>query len=103
MEGKFSTKYFLVGKGKETWFKTLGIGWRLVFIGILLFFVWRGITAKQTVIHNIFEEGSKPNLSQGETKKRAWWIPTPFVESYGFVETDDRSGFGMKGGCRWEF
>lgn len=41
------------------------------------------------------------------TQKRAWWIPTAFVEPYGFTEktTDDKSraGAGARGGLRWEF
>ena len=36
MEGKFNLKYFLVGTGKESWFKALGNGWRIGVIIILI-------------------------------------------------------------------
>jgi hypothetical protein len=103
MEGKFNLKYFFLGNGKDSWKKTFGYGWRLVLIGLILFFVWRGITVKQTVIKNVFEEGSNPRLSQGETKKKSWWMPSPFVDIYSFVETDDRKGIGARFGAHWEF
>ena len=105
MEGKFSTKYFFTGKGKETWFKTLGIGWRLVFIAIILFTIYRAYFVKTQTQHNTItaQPGSTVNVIQKTNEKRAWWMPTPFVDMYAFVETNDRSGFGGRAGCRWEF
>lgn len=38
-----------------------------------------------------------------EVKKRSWWLPIPFVEGYGFAESDGRTGAGVRGGGRWEF
>lgn len=45
-------------------------------------------------------------VNQTSEEKRAWWMPSPFVELYGFAEesSDDvRKGLGGKGGVRWEF
>lgn len=36
MQGKFNLKYFFIGKGKEDIYKALGMGWRLIAIGIIL-------------------------------------------------------------------
>jgi len=45
-----------------------------------------------------------PQQSQKqEVKKRPWWIPIPFVEGYGFAESDGRTGIGGRAGGRLEF
>ncbi len=44
----------------------------------------------QVVIHN-------------EPKAKSWWLPSPFVEVYSFVQTDDNKGFGGRFGARWDF
>jgi len=45
-----------------------------------------------------------PEQSQKqEVKKRPWWLPIPFVEGYGFVESDNRKGVGAKAGARIDF
>jgi hypothetical protein len=105
MEGKFNPKFFILGKGKEDWLKTLGFGWRLFAILFAVFIIYRAFFMKQQTQHNQITvgQGGIVNVQQTTEKKKAWWMPTPFVEGYGFVETDDRSGFGMKGGARWEF
>ena len=39
-----------------------------------------------------------------EEKKRAWWVPTPFVEIFGELKTDEDSPqVGTRFGARWEF
>jgi len=107
MEGKFDLKYFLVGKNqKETWLKTLGFGWRLAFIIIIGFTIYKAYFTKTQTQQNIItaKPGSTVVIQQKqEEKKRAWWMPSPFVDIYTFIETDNRSGFGGRAGCRWEF
>ena len=38
-----------------------------------------------------------------EVKKRPWWLSIPFVEGYGFAESDGRTGVGGRAGGRLEF
>jgi len=44
-----------------------------------------------------------PQQSQKQEKKHPWWLPAPFIEGYGFAESDGRTGIGAKGGLRLEF
>jgi len=58
-------------------------------------------TQNQTIIA---KPGSTVNVQQKqEEKKRSWWVPTPFVDIYSFVETNDRKGIGAKFGAHWEW
>ena len=43
MQGNFSLKYFLLGKGLPDWFSAWGSGWRIILTIILLFFLISGI------------------------------------------------------------
>jgi hypothetical protein len=44
----------------------------------------------QVVIHN-------------EPKARSWWIPTPYMRIYSFIESDSRKGVVGEGGAEWRF
>jgi len=105
VEGKFNPKYFILGKGKEDWWKTLGYAWRLAIILFAVFIIYRAFFMKQQTQNNqiMAQPGSTINVIQKTNEKRAWWMPTPFVDIYAFVESDDRSGVGGRAGCRWEF
>lgn len=102
MEGKFNPKYFIFGNGKEDWIKTLGYGWRLLVILLAVFIIYKAFRPTQ---HNQITvgQGGIVNVQQNTEKKRSWWVPTPFVDIYTFVETDDRKGFGGRFGARWEW
>jgi hypothetical protein len=54
---------------------------------------------------HVAEGGSLAYTVHQGKKERSWWVPSPFVEVYGFGEKakDDRMGVGAKGGLRWEF
>lgn len=115
MQGKFDPKYFFKGAGLEDWFKSWGLGWRLIITLIAVLFVivtiWRAYfmktqTQKQTnsVIALPFSRIEfKPEQEQKqEIKKRPWWLPVLFIEGYGFSEPG-RTGIGSRAGARFEF
>lgn len=96
--------------------KAVSIGWKIALIGLLVFFLWRGIFGKtqtqtQRLIVWPFSFSNityAPQQSQKqEIKKRPWWLPIFFVEGYGFSETtgtdNSRIGVGGRVGGRFEF
>lgn len=121
MKGRFNLKYFIKGSGGlEDWFKSWGLGWRLIVTVLVVLFVTITIyrayfmktqTQKQTA--NIIALPMShityaPVQSQKqEVKKRPWWLPFVFGEIYGFSETanigNQRIGIGSRGGLRWEW
>jgi len=120
MQGPFSMKYFLKGAGAEDWFKSWGLGWRLIVTIIIIIFIIIAIhkiffekqTQMQTQKLNVWPLSFStvtyaPQQEQKqEIKKRPWWLPIVFVEGYGFTETtgdDSRTGVGGKGGLRFEW
>ena len=43
-------------------------------------------------------------VTQQSEKKRAWWIPSPFVELFGQTDTSDKDiKVGTRFGGRWEW
>lgn len=79
--------------------------WLLLFL-VIGFTIWRAYFKPLPTQHQniIAQEGSHVTVIQKqEEKKKKWWIPSPFVEVYTFVQTDDRKGFGGRFGGRWEF
>lgn len=107
----FNFKYLIAGDGKKDWFKAWGLGWRLMITLGLLCLIGLGIYTlfpKPNVQSNTVtaESGSTINIIQKNEQKKAWWMPSPFVEVYTFVEkdnTDGRNGIGGRFGARWEF
>lgn len=96
------------------WFKVFGLGLKIFVLAmVILGVVWLKNFFFPTAPKNV----NQPNISVAEggnltytvhqgKKERSWWVPTPFVEVYGFGETDskdDRMGAGARGGLRWEF
>jgi len=77
------------------------------FAGFTIYRAYFVPTNKQVqTTHIEVTQGGTLNLQQNqkqEVKKRAWWIPTPFVEAYGFTETTGRAGAGARIGARLEF
>ena len=83
--------------------KSLSIGWKVVLIVLVIFFVYRGITAnKQKQTQQItVESGGQATIIQKQTSKR---FLIPFVEAYTMKEKEDAGfGYGMKAGLRFEF
>jgi len=96
-----------------TIFKAIKVGLILCGLAFIGFTIYRAYcmptnTQKQTTQIKV-ESGGTLNLTQSqkqEGKKRPWWMPTLFIEGYGFIETwgtESRTGVGTRGGGRWEF
>jgi hypothetical protein len=106
MTGKFNLKYFLTGAGMEDWYKALGMGWRLLLVAAIGLTIYKAYFVKTQTQRNMItaQPGSTVIIQQKqEEKKKTWWIPSPFVDLYTFVESNDRKGFGTRFGGRWEF
>jgi len=83
--------------------KSLSIGWKVVLIALVIFFVYRGITAnrqKQTQQITV-ESGGQATIIQKQTSKR---FLIPFIEcSVGQSNRYDKLETAVKGGIRVEF
>jgi len=119
-KSKFNLRYFVTGEGWKDWFKSWGLGWRLIITLLAILFVattlWRAYftknqTQSQKMVVYPFSFSTitfSPQQEQKqEIKKRPWWLPILFVEGYGFTETtgvgNSRTGVGGRGGARLEW
>ncbi len=89
------------------WVKTLryAAGIALVgFIGLTIyraFFMPTESTKQET--HIIAQPGAQVTIDQKREEKKPGLEVYPFVEGYGFAESDDRKGVGAKAGVRVDF
>lgn len=104
---KFSLIKFIASFGQFLpWVKTaryalgiLGIG----FIGLTIYRAYFMPTTKQ-VTHIVAQPGSQVTVIEEKKKEtKKLFALHPFVEGYGFAESDGRNGFGAKAGIRMEF
>lgn len=104
---KFSLIKFIASFGQFwPWVKTaryalgiLGIG----FIGLTIYRAYFMPTTKQ-VTHIVAQPGSQVTVIEEKKKEtKKLFALHPFVEGYGFAESDGRNGFGAKAGIRMEF
>ena len=81
------------------------IGIALVgFVGLTVyraFFMPTQTTKQET--HIIAQPGSQVTIDQKREEKKPGIEVRPFVEGYGFAESDDRKGVGAKAGVRVDF
>ena len=81
------------------------IGIALVgFVGLTVyraFFMPTQTTKQET--HIIAQPGSQVTIDQKREEKKPGIEVHPFVEGYGFAESDDRKGVGGKAGVRVDF
>lgn len=100
---KFITSFFQV----VPWVKTLryAAGIALVgFIGLTIyraFFMPTELTKQET--HIVAQPGANITVDQKREEKKHGIAVNPFVEGYGFIESDDRKGVGAKAGLKVEF
>jgi hypothetical protein len=104
---KFSLIKFIASFGQFLpWVKTaryalgfLGIG----FIGLTIYRAYFMPTTKH-VTQIVAQPGSQVTVVEDKKKetKRPFNLH-PFIEGYGFAESDGRNGFGAKAGIRMEF
>ena len=89
------------------WVKTLryAAGFALLgFIGVTIyraFFMPTQTTRQET--HIIAQPGAQVTIDQKREEKKPGIEVRPFVEGYGFAESDDRKGVGAKAGVRVDF
>jgi len=102
-------KFFLSFFQVVPWLKNIRFIAGALIILIIGFTCYRAYfmkTVQQTQNATITAQpGSTVNYTtvQNAEKKRKWWVPTPFVDVYTFVQTNDTQGFGVRFGGRWEF
>lgn len=89
------------------WVKTLRYAVGIALIGFIGLTIYRAFfmptqTTKQ-VTHIIAQPGSQVTVDQKKEEKKPGIEVSPFVEGYGFVESDERKGVGAKAGVRVEF
>lgn len=111
-EEKFSIRKFF-DFGPIAWATVFGLGLKAFIVVLLIlgaiyvkniFFPKPATNINQPEIH--VKEGGTVHYQviQQSEKKRPWWIPTPFVEIFGELKTDDkRPELGTRFGGRWEF
>ena len=89
------------------WVKTARYAVGIAAIGIIGLTIYRAFfmptqTTKQET-HIIAQTGSKVTIDQKREEKKSGIEVRPFVEGYGFAESDDRKGVGAKAGVRVDF
>lgn len=109
---KFSLAKFL-DFSPVGWFKVAGLGLKVLVIVLLVFGVKFGIdkifppapaNVNKPEIHVASGGTANYTVVQQAEKKRPWWIPTPFVEIFGEMKTDeDHAALGGRTGARWDF
>ena len=100
MLGRFNLGYFLKGGGKEDWFKSWGLGWRLILTLAVLFFVgiiiYRAFFMKNTTVN--VGKGGTANIYQA---RKRFFIP--FIEGSVGQSNRYKMETAIKGGLRFEF
>lgn len=89
------------------WVKTLRYAAGIALIGFVGLTIYRAFfmptqTTKQ-ITHIIAQSGAQVTVDQKKEEKKPGIEISPFVEGYGFVESDERKGVGAKAGLRVDF
>ena len=89
------------------WVKTLRYAAGFALLGLIGITVYRAFfmptqTTKQET-HIIAQPGAQVTIDQKREEKKSGLEVHPFVEGYGFAESDDRKGVGAKAGVRVDF
>ena len=89
------------------WVKTLRYAAGIALIGFIGLTIYRAFfmpteTTKQET-HIVAQPGSQVTIDQRREEKKPGVEVHPFVEGYGFAESDDRKGVGGKAGVRVDF
>ena len=85
------------------WIKTIRILLGILGISFIGLTIYRAyfMPTKKEVTHIVAESGSYVTYQANKEKKGI--SVNPFVEGYGFVETDKRVGAGVRAGVRVDF
>jgi hypothetical protein len=89
------------------WVKTARYAIGIAAIGLIGLTIYKAFfmptqTTKQET-HIIAQPGSQVTIDQEREEKKPGIEVRPFVEGYGFAESDDRKGVGGKAGVRVDF
>lgn len=89
------------------WVKTLRYAAGIVLLGFIGITIYRAFfiptqTTKQ-ITRIIAQPGAQVTVDQKREEKKSGIALSPFVEGYGFVESDERKGAGAKAGLRIDF
>lgn len=89
------------------WVKTARYAIGVAVIGFIGLVIYRALfmptqTTRQET-HIIAQSGSQITVDQKKEEKKNGIDVSPFVEGYGFAESDNRKGVGGKAGVRVEF
>ena len=104
---KFSLLKFLGSFGQWLpWVKTARYAIGIAAIGLIGLTIYKAFfmptqTTKQET-HIIAQSGAQVTVDQKKQEKPGIEV-SPFVEGYGFAESDNRKGVGGKAGVRVEF
>ena len=89
------------------WVKTLRYAAGIALIGFVGLTIYRAFfmptQITKQVAHIIAQPGAQVTIDQEKEEKKSGIEVSPFVEGYGFVESDERKGAGAKAGVRVEF
>ncbi len=85
------------------WIKTLRYVLGILGVGFIGLTIYRAyfMPTKREVTQIVAEAGSRVSLIRREEKGGI--TVTPFIEGYGFAESDKRTGAGAKAGVRIDF
>ena len=87
------------------WVKTARYAVGIAAIGIIGVTIYRAffMPTKKEITQIVAQSGSHVNIEQKKEEKKSGISVSPFVEGYGFAESDDRKGVGAKAGIRVDF
>lgn len=94
------------------WYKVFGLALKgVVAVLLILGLLWVKnllFPAAPANVNNpeiTVEEGGQVtyNVTQKSKDERAWWIPSPFVEVFGEMDSDGDQEVGARAGARWNF
>jgi hypothetical protein len=89
------------------WVKTLRYAAGIALLGFVGLTIYRAFfmptQATKQVTHIIAQPGAQVTVDQKKEEKKSGIEAHPFVEGYGFIESDNRRGIGAKAGIRINF
>lgn len=87
------------------WVKTLRYTLGILGVGFIGLTIYRAyfMPTKREVTQIVAQSGSHVKIEQKKEEKKSNITISPFVEGYGFAESNDRKGVGAKAGVRVDF
>ena len=97
---KFITSFFQLVPWVKTARYTIGIA-VIGFVGLVIYRSFF-LSTDKTINNIVAQSGAHVTVEQKKEEKSRFGI-RPFIEGYGFAESDDRRGVGGKAGLRLDF